>query len=390
MKSSSYFFSSTPLNQAIVSASRIVPVVVAGLIACLTANAQIDAKATAETKALYANLKRVSKQGVMFGHQDDLAYGVNWKYEPGRSDVRDVVGEYPAVFGWDMARIEFDSLNQIDGVPFEKQRQYVQQVYAQGGVNTFSWHLNNPVDPLKTSWDKQDSTIRHLFDDRKAMRRYKSWLKKSATYLKSMKGPNGEAIPLIFRPFHEHTGSWFWWGRGHCSPAEYVKLWRFTVDYFRKKKVHNLIYAYSTDKFSSRNDYMERYPGDDYVDLVGFDIYHRPSLKDTTNRFVTETRTMVETLRSIGQERGKVWAITETGLELIPSANWWTSTLLPIVKDAGLSYVLVWRNGRPNHYYAPYPGQVSAENFKAFTADPQILLQKKAQAATLYKPVAAN
>lgn len=382
------WLTSCSVNLATVSPALAFFVLVLG--AGLTVSAQIDRKASPETKALYVNLKRVSKQGVMFGHQDDLAYGVNWKYEPGRSDIRDVVGEYPAVFGWDMAHLELDSLNQIDGVPFEKQRQYVQQVYAQGGVNTFSWHMRNPLDPTKSSWDKQDSTIRRLFANRRAMRRYKSWLKQAATYLKGMKGPNGEAIPIIFRPFHEHTGSWFWWGRGHCSPAEYVQLWRFTVDYFRKKKVHNLIYAYSTDRFTSREDYLERYPGDDYVDLVGFDIYHRPSPGDTTNRFVTDTRRMVETVRSIGQERDKLWAITETGLEMVSAANWWTNTLLPIVKDAGLSYVLVWRNGRPNHYYAPYPGQASAENFKTFTADPQILLQKKTQAANLYLPVGAN
>ncbi len=360
---------------------------VLGLAIAQAQTVPIDERATAETRNLYANLQRLSKQGVLFGHQDDLAYGVGWQYEPGRSDIRDVAGEYPAVVGWDLGRLEFDSTANLDRVPFDKQRALAQQVYAQGGLNTYSWHLNNPLDPTKTSWDKADSTIRHLFADRKALRRYNGWLKKVAVYLKTLKGANGEAIPVIFRPFHEHTGSWFWWGRNHCSPEEYKQMWRYTVDYLRKrKKVHNLLYAYSTDRFSSREEYLERYPGDDYVDIVGFDIYHRPA-SDTANRYIPETRRMVETLRSIGQERGKPYAMTETGLAQVTQPDWWTRVLLPIIGNAGLSYVLVWRNEGPRQYFAPFRGQVSADNFKRFAEDSQIILGKRAAAERLYAPV---
>jgi mannan endo-1,4-beta-mannosidase len=323
----------------------------------------------------------------MFGHQDDLAYGVGWQYEPGRSDVKEVVGEYPAVFGWDLGHMELNKPVNLDSVPFAKTRAFIQQVYAQGGVNTISWHLNNPLDPAKTSWDKQDSTIRRLFANLEALKRYQSWLDKVAAFMTSLKGPKGELIPVIFRPFHEHTGSWFWWGREHCSPEEYKQMWRFTVDYLRKQKnVHNLLIGYSTDRFSSRQDYLERYPGDDYVDLVGFDIYHRPQA-DKPDNFVAETRQMVETLRQIGQEKKKVWAITETGLGQLLLANWWTETLLPVIKDAGLSYVLVWRNEGKRQFFAPYPGQASAENFKTFYNNPGLLFGRKVAAAKLYGPL---
>lgn len=342
----------------------------------------VDPAATPETRNLLRNLRKAAAKATLFGHQDDLAYGVDWRDVPGRSDVKDVTGEYPAVFGWDLGRIEADSPNEIDGIPFEKQRQYVKDVYARGGINTFSWHLNNPLFPEKTSWDKADSTIRHLFADPAALQRYDSWLDKIAVYFRTLTGPKGEPIPLIFRPFHEHTGSWFWWGRGHCTPEEYIRLWRHTVDYLRKEKgLHNLLIAYSTDRFTSKEDYLERYPGDDYVDIVGFDIYHRPKTPDT---FVADTRRMVETLRSIGQEKKKIWAITETGLEKLPVANWWTEVLTPVIQDAGLAYVLVWRNGNPTHFYAPYPGQTSAEDFRRFAQRPDVWFGKKAAAARLY------
>ena len=55
-----------------------------------------DKNATKETIHLYRNLKRIINKGILFGHQDDLAYGVTWKYEKGRSDVKDVAGDYPA------------------------------------------------------------------------------------------------------------------------------------------------------------------------------------------------------------------------------------------------------------------------------------------------------
>src|SRR4051812_44133297 len=58
-----------------------------------------DKMATRETVNLYRNLKRVLNKGIMFGHQDDLAYGVGWKYIPGKSDVKEVTGDYPAVYG---------------------------------------------------------------------------------------------------------------------------------------------------------------------------------------------------------------------------------------------------------------------------------------------------
>ncbi len=96
---------------------------------------------------------------------------------------------------------------------------------------------------------------------------FRSWLDRFADFAHTLRGvPPGRtdtvAIPIIFRPYHEWTGSWFWWGRNHCSPDEFVQLWHFTVDYLRQEKgLHNLLLAYSSDRFHSPEDYLERYPG---------------------------------------------------------------------------------------------------------------------------------
>ena len=80
----------------------------------------IDKKATKKTKTLFANLQNISKTGVLFGHQDDLAYGIGWIDEEGRSDVKAVSGSYPALYGWDVSKLGTE-LN-IDGVSFENMK----------------------------------------------------------------------------------------------------------------------------------------------------------------------------------------------------------------------------------------------------------------------------
>ena len=80
-------------------------------------------------------------------------------------------------------------------------------------------------------------------------------------------------------------------------------------------------------------------------------------------------------LTEVGKMKDKPIAITETGYEAIPDSTWWTETLLPVIRKYPISYVLVWRNAREKvtHYYAPYPGQTSAEDFVEFYNNPKTL-----------------
>src|SRR5690349_8116418 len=103
-----------------------------------------DKNATKQTVALCNNLKKLAVKGYMFGHQDDLAYGVNWHYENGRSDVKEVAGDYPAVYGWELGNLEVNEEKNLDGVPFKKMRQFIKEGYERGGVITISWHARSP------------------------------------------------------------------------------------------------------------------------------------------------------------------------------------------------------------------------------------------------------
>ncbi len=325
-----------------------------------------DPDATPQTRALFINLLKYRNDAVMFGHQDDLAYGVGWWADDFRSDVNDVTGKFPAVFGWDAG--EIGQSRNIDSVSFNKIQNWMIRVYEKGGINTLSCHLDNPV----TGGDAWDCTraVYAILPGGEKHDFYKSELDDLADFISGIKTSDGTAVPVIFRPFHELNGSWFWWGRDHCTPEEFISLFRFTVHYLRDVKgLHNLLYAYSTDRFKDEADYLERFPGEDYVDLLGYDDYH--SFSETAS--IPEGIKSLRTLVLLGERMNKPMALTETGLQSIPVDDWWTRYLLnPIRNDSTarkISYLLVWRNARPGHHYAPYPGHSSAADFIKFEKD---------------------
>jgi mannan endo-1,4-beta-mannosidase len=343
-----------------------------------------DPAATSETRALFANLRRIAGDGVLFGHQETLAYGYTWREEPGRSDVRDASGSYPAVYGWDAGWLTGRGAD----ARAERLRRWILEGYGRGGVITMSWHMDNLVS-RGNAWDTTRAVV-HLLPGGSHHTAYRAALDTVAAFFHGLRAPGGELVPVVFRPFHETTGGWFWWGRRHASAAEYVALWRFTVEYLRDTKdVHNLLWSYSTDVFDSKADYLERYPGDAWVDVLGFDDYQSIRTPATREVLVRRLRDVVE----LAEARGKLAALTETGVETVPDSTWWTRTLLPALRDdpvaRRISWVLVWRNANPvgdraNHFYAPYRGHPSAADFRRFRDDPFVRFED--ELPPLYRP----
>lgn len=343
-----------------------------------TATSQL--KRTAETEKLLANLTELPQKGFLFGHHDDTNYGINadgtgWEFEEGRSDIQSVCGDYPGIISFDLGEIELGGEVSLDKVPFEKIRQEIINQYQRGGLSSISWHIRNP----KTggdAWDVSDTTVvRAILPEGELHEKFTGWLDIMANFLNSLQTSEGVKVPVLFRPWHEHTGSWFWWGQKLCSANEYKALWKLTYDYLTEKGVNNCLYAYSPGtEPQSESDYLERYPGDDIVDLIGFDTYQGGN----RDQFINGLQRMLAMIETIGKKHNKVIAITETGFEGVPDSEWWTGTLLPTIKDYPIAYVLVWRNARErtSHHYAPYPGHPSAENFIEFYNSPQTLFAK--------------
>ncbi|MCI9846229.1 glycoside hydrolase family 26 protein [Flavobacterium pectinovorum] len=344
-----------------------------------------DKKATKETVTLYKKLQQLTQKGYLFGHQDDLAYGVNWKYEPLRSDIKDVVGDYPAVYGWDIAGLEKDDVNNIDGVPFDKMKQYIKEANERGGISTISWHFDNPATG-KNAWDNTPNSLKTILPGEKNHEKFISWLDKAANFFLSLKDKKGKNIPILFRPYHELTGGWFWWGKGNCTPEEFKAVWKFTFEYLQKKGVHNLIYVYNTSSFGSKEDFLTNYPGDDYADILSFDSYQNNEDK-SGEKFITEVQSQLKIISEIGLAKNKLIAVAEAGYEAIPDAKWWTGTFSKAIGDYKISYALLWRNHgwqekeQKMHYYAPYSGQVSEKDFVEFYNLDKTLFEKDIQKA---------
>lgn len=325
----------------------------------------IDENATINTIAVYNKLKGFAQKGFLYGHQDDLAYGIDWWNEEGNSDVKKVCGSYPAVFGWELG--DLGNERNLDSVKFTNIQKWIIKAHKMGGINTISWHMINPV-TMGNSWD-QTQAVKNILPGGTKHNFLKEHFRRFAAFNEALIDGNGKPIPIIFRPWHEHNGSWFWWGKKHCSIEEYTSLWKFTVHYLRDSlNIHNLIYTYSPD--GQFDDYAERYPGDDYVDVLGFDFYFRGELKD--NRVDDFTQKLVK-LSELANKKNKVAIVSETGYESIADPEWHTKAILNPLKNnrnkIKIAYVLTWRNFNKKHHYAPYPGHPSVDDFNVFYRD---------------------
>lgn len=330
----------------------------------------VDPQATNETKALYSNLWKIQRKGFMFGHHDDLIYGREWIQEPGRSDVKEVCGDYPAVFSLDFAEI-MDDRHAIATLNADRKRTII-EARRRGEVITACAHLNNPLTG-GDSWDNSDDTVvKQILEDGNDVRvTFLSWLDRLAEFVQDLTDDNGNLIPIIFRPYHEHTQTWSWWGRSCTTQQEFIQLWRLTVDYLVKEKgVHNLIFAISPqlDAAGSIDNLLFRWPGDDYVDFIGMDSYHGTN----TNALAANAKN----LETLSKQKLKPCGITETGIEGIRRngaeyPEYWTKEILTPLIGKDVSMVVMWRNKYdPSHegfhYYGPWSGHSSSADFVKF------------------------
>jgi len=327
----------------------------------------IDPLATKQTKYLYTNLNELAEGFILFGMHDATGYGVGWTGDDDRSDVKDVCGSYPAVYSEDMNKVDRD--REVD-----RMRYRLTSAYNRGGVITISWHQYDPEGrSFYSSETGGENIVATLLPGGAYHHFYKDRLTKIARFFKTLRGVNGASIPVIFRPYHEHTGGWFWWGVGQCSTEEYNQIWQFTVEFLRDSlNVHNLIYAISpsAQHLNAKDDYYNVYPGEEYIDIFGFDHYFS---SDISAAETEEFRNDMRRVAQAAQEERKLAAITEVGQENIPTSNLFTQYILNPVKSDSLTrqmaYAAVWRNQDTGHHFAPYPGHPSVPDFIDFYND---------------------
>jgi hypothetical protein len=335
------------------------------------------------TQELNNKLLGVQGKGIYFGMQDATGYGVGWKNNNDSSDIKKVTGDYPAFAGWGA---DYSPCRIARGEGFDDARYKIRLFHKMGGFNTMEWHAQNPYGG-NYMWenhpDKSKNVVAAILPDGEKHQEFLEQLDNLASFFNSLIDDNGEKIPVIFRPWHEHTGDWFWWGQAHCSKEEYIILWKFTVNYLREEKqVNNLLFAYSPGRFTDEEQYLERYPGDEYIDILGLDNYwdlrhvsYFASLINTES-FISQLEILVD----IANRKNKPAALTETGpldengSAAMPENDWYTAKLLQCIlrndTTRKISYAMVWRNDNPNHFHVPYPGHPAVSDFIEFYENP--------------------
>ena len=342
----------------------------------------VDPAASPETVALYRTLRRLAPEQLLIGHTDSNIMGINrdgsgWFYEEGRSDVKDIVGDYPAVYGFDIVNLEFRDPDSESELRFIVPR--IREAFSRGGIATVSWHAYNPI----TGEDFfKGSPVRDLLPGAPHHDKLRRILDRLADFIGNLSDGKGRSIPILFRPWHEANGGQFWWGRDRCSDLEYIRLFRFTVEYLRDvRKVHNFLYVYSpVDWYESMTDYLQRYPGDEAIDVLGLDTYG-----SAVDWYRDRLRYYAGEMVRYAEKTGKIAAITEmgyknseqeTGFGYCQNPAFLSQFVLETFRDDPLArriaYLVFWRNEayNPRTYYLPYPGSTHEGDLRRFFQSP--------------------
>ncbi|MBQ0033556.1 MAG: hypothetical protein KBT68_12280 [bacterium] len=222
-----------------------------------------------------------------------------------------------------------------------------------GGITVFTWHLGSPcvsrrgirkgayryqcpehpnlvkaildgtilTRKSETAEGDEDPHLNWVSDPRKW---FLDQVDQFGEFVKTLKDENGRPIPIIVRYLHEMDGRWFWWGDGHCSRSEFAQLCRLEADTLRRKVGDGqILFAYTPDRWwrdlgtpeDGGKNFLSWYPGDDYVDVVGFDDYSigHGKTQDEAKAVIRENLRKMRIVSAFAREHGKVAALTETG-----------------------------------------------------------------------------
>lgn len=327
-----------------------------------------DNEALTQTRALLTALHAIrDEKKMLFGHEEDNVHGQTWQDRTGKkpwmSDIHNWTGSYPAIFGY-----AFQSRGQQD---FDYSPQIKYAYEEQGAVIEMLWAAYNPL----TKGDENNLTknaCQELLPGGSVNHVWVEWMDSIAEAFRNLTDSSGSPIPVIFRIFHEVTGDWYWWGHDYCNASDYKEAWKYTQGYLRDvKDIHQLLYVYAPASPSDKWDiYMDYYPGDDYVDIIGYDRY------DSQGGFPSKLLADCRLINSFARERGKVAALAETGITAgiqdVTNPRWFMDNFTHVIMDdeedicQDTVYALTWINKHKNDYWVPIGGETTYPSFKEF------------------------
>ena len=240
------------------------------------AQTPVDPQATESAKKLYSllyrNFGKKTISGIMTG--DMASANGNVTQHDDMKAVYQASGKYPALVGFDfMNTTGMSSQTDWNESYSNAMMSLAKDTWRRGGIPAFTWHWRDPS--LKTGEFYSEKSSVKVSD---AMNTDGTWNTSSTLYNNFIKDIDkiadclielqNEGIACIFRPLHEASGRWFWWGREGAEPC--VKLFRLLIDEMQAKGVHNVIWVWNAGDYDT-----EWNPGENYYDIISADIYNK-------------------------------------------------------------------------------------------------------------------
>ena len=261
-------------------------------------------------KAVFADAQvgqviRVAVKDVAAGAQGSFKNS-GWSEIASGTDYFDISGDYTLV----ITEVVLKSL-QEGGLIIGGHDYTAVAVYLENNGTALDPNKDYAFYKADTEFDATNATVEGTWENKV----FTEDLKNAAAYLKLLRDAD---IPVLWRPFHEAAGGWFWWGK---DAASFKSLWIAMFNYFKTEGLDNLIWVWTTEG----ND-ADWYPGDQYVDIVGRDIYNK------------ETADCVSEYTSIAENYGnKIVSLSECGTVGLISEQW--------ASGARWSWFMPWYDG---------------------------------------------
>ncbi|MDA3893107.1 MAG: glycosyl hydrolase [Salinivirgaceae bacterium] len=229
----------------------------------------VNSSATPEAKRLLEFIYEIQGKYVITGQHNYLG-----KMSVYTDSIFEITGKYPGIWGGDYGFA--DSTHDIDNIKYRPLMvpEIVKQ-HERGSIITLTYHQADPFvgEPCQFVGGVQsklspEQWTEIITDGTEANTTWKEYVDRLAEELKELQALN---IPVLFRPYHEMNGKWFWWG-GKEGENGFAAMWKMLYHrYTDHHKLNNLIWVWSPDK--PWHGLKEYYPGDDFVDIVSLDIY---------------------------------------------------------------------------------------------------------------------
>jgi len=208
--------------------------------------------ASKEARLLYDYIRTINKLGILAGQQEsarNATSGFEFDY------IMDKTGKLPAIRGLDYIDEDYDGVTQRAIAWWEK-----------GGIVSICWHWGTPPHGVGYESSKGEIDLTKALTEGTEL--YNGMLAQMDRVAEELKKLQAARVPVLWRPFHEFDGQWFWWGKG--GPNPFIRLWRLMYQrYTHYHGLNNLIWVlgYSGEVKDGW------YPGHEYVDICGSDNY---------------------------------------------------------------------------------------------------------------------